>query len=182
MERYHDEEWGFPCVDERSMFELLSLESFQSGLSWRTVLGKREGFRSAFSNFEPDVVAQLGPADVNRLLSDGSIVRNRAKIEATIANAAAIVALRRTGEPLADVIRAHAPARGRPAPADWSELPVSSPEATALARDLKGRGFRFLGPTTVYSFMQACGVVNDHLSWCPTRPAADRARRAAGLQ
>jgi len=181
MERYHDEEWGFPCVDERSMFELLSLESFQSGLSWRTILGKREGFRSAFSNFEPDVVARFDPADVSRLLADKSIVRNRAKIEATVANAGAIVSLRGSGEALAGVVHAHAPVGVTPVPADWPEVPATSPESTALARDLKGRGFRFLGPTTVYSFMQACGVVNDHLAWCSTRAAADRARRAAGL-
>ena len=178
-ERYHDTEWGFPVPDERALFELLSLEAFQAGLSWRTVLAKRDAFRRAFANFDADAVARFDPADVKRLLDDVSIVRNRAKIEATIGNARAILQLRVAGEPLVSTFRPRA-SRRKP-PAAWSDVPSTTPEAVALARELKRRGFRFLGPTTVYALMQACGVVDDHLAACPIRPAAERARRAAGL-
>ena len=180
MERYHDTEWGFPCIEERDTFELLTLESFQSGLSWRTILHKRVGFRTAFARFDPDAVARFDGADVARLLGDVTIVRNRAKIEAAIANAGATAALRAGGGSLPDLLRAHAPRRHRGPPETWSDVPTDTPEAVALARDLKRRGFRFVGPSTVYSLMQACGVVNDHLAGCPTRTAAERARRAAG--
>jgi DNA-3-methyladenine glycosylase I len=180
-ERYHDTEWGFPVPDERALFELLSLEAFQSGLSWRTILGKRDAFRSAFANFDVDAVARFGPADVKRLLEDAGIVRNRAKIEATIGNARAILELRAAGRPLMSILRPDPRAPRRKPPAAWSEVPPTTPEATALARELKAQGFRFLGPTTLYALMQACGVVDDHLARCPTRPAAERARRAAGL-
>ena len=179
-ERYHDEEWGFPVVDERGLFERLSLEAFQSGLSWRTILAKREAFRTAFANFDPDAVARFDSADVERLLGDEKIVRNRAKIEATIANARVTVALRDAGESLDSVIRAHTPARPEP-PASWAEVPATTPETVSLARELKRRGFRFVGPTTLYALMQACGLVDDHLADCPARPAAEHARRAAGL-
>jgi DNA-3-methyladenine glycosylase I len=179
-ERYHDEEWGFPVLDERGLFERLSLEAFQSGLSWRTILAKRDAFRAAFAGFDPAAVASFGPADVERLLGDEGIVRNRAKIEATLANARATVALRAAGEPLDAVIRAHIPARAS-APATWTDVPATIPETAALARELKRRGFRFVGPTTLYALMQACGLVDDHLAGCPARPAAERARRAAGL-
>jgi DNA-3-methyladenine glycosylase I len=178
-ERYHDTEWGFPVPDERALFELLSLEAFQAGLSWRTILAKRDAFRRAFANFDADAVARFDPADVKRLLEDVSIVRNRAKIEATIGNARAILLLRVAGERLASMFRPRA--SRPPPPATWSDVPSTTPEAEALARELKGRGFRFLGPTTVYALMQACGAVDDHLAACPTRPAAERARRAAGL-
>ena len=180
-ERYHDTEWGFPAPDERALFELLSLEAFQAGLSWRTILAKRDAFRRAFANFDADAVALFDAADVTRLLADPGIVRNRAKIEATIGNARAVVQLRETGESLAALLRPDPPSPGRTPPAAWSDLPATTPEAAALARDLKRRGFRFLGPTTLYSLMQACGVVDDHLAACPIRPAAERARRAAGL-
>ncbi len=180
-ERYHDTEWGFPVPDERALFELLSLEAFQAGLSWRTVLAKRDAFRRAFANFDADAVARFDPADVKRLLGDVSIVRNRAKIEATIGNARAILQLRITGEPLVSILRPDPPASRRRPPAAWSEVPATTPEAVALARELKRRGFRFLGPTTLYALMQACGVVDDHLAACPIRPAVERARRAAGL-
>jgi DNA-3-methyladenine glycosylase I len=181
FERYHDEEWGFPLLDERGLFEKLSLEAFQSGMAWRTILAKREAFRAAFARFDPDAVASFGDADVARLLADSGIVRNRAKIEATLANARATVALRATGEPLEALIRAHAPPpRARP-PAAWAEVPATVPESVALARELKRRGFRFVGPTTLYALMQACGLVDDHLADCPARPAVERARRAAGL-
>ncbi len=180
-ERYHDTEWGFPVPDERALFELLSLEAFQAGLSWRTVLAKRDAFRRAFANFDADAVARFDPADVKRLLDDVSIVRNRAKIEATIGNARAILQLRVAGEALVSILRPDPRASRRRPPATWSDVPSTTPEAVALARELKGRGFRFLGPTTVYALMQACGVVDDHLAACPIRPAVERARRAAGL-
>ena len=181
MEDYHDREWGLPVLDERGLFERMSLEAFQSGLSWRTILAKRDAFRAAFAGFDPDRVARFGDADVARLLADTGIVRNRAKIEATLANAEAAVALRATGESLDALIRAHAPASARPAPADWGDVPARTPETASLARELKRRGFRFVGPTTLYALMQACGLVDDHLAACPARPAVERARRAAGL-
>jgi DNA-3-methyladenine glycosylase I len=180
-ERYHDEEWGFPVIDERGLFERLSLEAFQSGLSWRTILARRDAFRAAFADFRPDVLARYGDAEVARLLNDTGIVRNRAKIQATLANARATVALRTGGAPLQALIRSHAPESNRPAPHALSDLPAATPESTALARELKSRGFRFVGPTTLYALMQACGLVNDHLARCPIRPAVERARDAAGL-
>jgi DNA-3-methyladenine glycosylase I len=182
MERYHDEEWGFPVLSEQGLFERMSLEGFQSGLSWRIILRKREGFRAAFAGFDPDAVARFGDDDVARLLADEAIVRNRQKIEATLANARATVALRESGETLDGVIRAHAPAGRRKAPAGWGDVPATTPESTALARELKRRGFRFVGPTTLYALMQACGLVNDHHARCPVRPAVEKARRAAGLR
>ena len=180
-ERYHDTEWGFPVSDERALFELLSLEAFQAGLSWRTILAKRDAFRSAFANFDADAVARFDAADVKRLLNDVSIVRNRAKIEATIGNARATVQLRVAGEPLASLLRPDPQASRRRAPAAWTDVPSTTPEAVSLARELKRRGCRFLGPTTLYALMQASGMVDDHLAACPIRPAAERARRAAGL-
>ena len=180
-ERYHDEEWGLPVLDERGLFEKMSLEAFQSGLSWRTILAKRDAFRTAFARFEPDAVARFGDADVERLLADAAIVRNRAKIEATLANARATVALRAAGEPLDALVRAHTPAAPDRPPAAWTDVPSTTAESAALARELKRRGFRFVGPTTLYALMQACGLVNDHLAGCPARPAVERARRAAGL-
>jgi DNA-3-methyladenine glycosylase I len=173
----------------------MSLEAFQSGLSWRTILAKREAFRAAFAGFDPDAVARFDDADVARLLDDAAIVRNRAKIEATLANARATVALRAAGEPLDALVRARAPAPDEPAPnsrahapapqdpppATWADVPSKTPETVALARELKRRGFRFVGPTTLYALMQACGFVDDHLAGCPTRPAVERARKVAGL-
>ena len=155
--------------------------AFQSGLSWRTILAKRDAFRDAFANFDPDAVAHFGDADVQRLLADEKIVRNRAKIEATLANARAALLLRDAGEPLDAVIRAHTPAPRDLPPATWADVPATTPETVSLARELKRRGFRFVGPTTLYALMQACGLVDDHLADCPARPAAERARRAAGL-
>ena len=181
MERYHDREWGFPVLDERGLFERISLEAFQSGLSWRTVLNKRPAFREVFANFEPDPVAQFGEADVSRLLGDERIIRNRAKVEATIANARATVAMRAAGESLDGLIRAHAPAPVLPPPASWADVPAKTAETVTLARELKRRDFRFVGPTTLYALMQACGLVDDHFAGCPARPAAERARQAAGL-
>ena len=166
-EAYHDDEWGYPVTDERGLFERVSLEAFQSGLSWMTILRKRDAFRAAFAGFEPDAVARFGADDVERLLGDAGIVRNRAKIEATIANARATVDLRDAGTPL--VGRVVAPPRARPAPASFADVPAQVPEAAALAKTLKKAGFRFVGPTTIYAGMQACGLVNDHLATCPVR-------------
>jgi DNA-3-methyladenine glycosylase I len=180
MERYHDEEWGFPVLDERGLFERMSLEAFQSGLSWRTILNKRDAFRAAFAGFDPEAVARFGDADVTRLLTNAEIVRNRAKIEATLANAHATVALR-GAEPLDVLIRAYMPERQARPPATWAHVPAKTLEMVALARELKRREFRFVGPTTLYALMQACGLVNDHLADCPARPAVERAQRAAGL-
>jgi len=168
-------------LDERGLFERLSLEAFQSGLSWRTILAKRDAFRRAFANFEPDAVARFGGADVTRLLRNENIVRNRAKIEATLGNARATLTLRGTDRPLAVLLRAHAPRRQRRPPATWTDVLSMTPETVSLARELKRHGFRFVGPTTLYALMQACGLVDDHLATCPTRPAVERARRAAGL-
>jgi DNA-3-methyladenine glycosylase I len=181
LARYHDQEWGFPVLDERGLFERMSLEAFQSGLSWRTILAKREAFRAAFAGFDPSDVARFGDADVARLLANADIVRNRAKIEATLANASATVALRTTGEPLDVLVRAHAPAPDQAAPNTWADVPATIPETVSLARELKRRGFRFVGPTTLYALMQACGLVDDHIAGCPARPAVERARQAAGL-
>jgi DNA-3-methyladenine glycosylase I len=179
-ERYHDDEWGFPVLDERGLFERLSLEAFQSGLSWRTVLSKRPALRAAFADFEPDTVAAFDDEDIDRLLHDAGILRNRRKIEATIANAGATVAMRAAGEPLDQLIRTHAPPPRR-APRSWEDVPSTTPEAVALVHELKLRDFRFVGPTTLYAAMQACGMVDDHLVGCPWRPAVERARRVAGL-
>jgi DNA-3-methyladenine glycosylase I len=176
---YHDEEWGRPVTDERGLFERLSLEAFQSGLSWVTILRKREGFRRAFGGFDPEAVSQFGPRDVERLLADASIVRNRAKIEAAIANAAATLGLREDGG-LGAFVWSFAPeAAGRSAPGGLAELPAATPDSTALAKELKRRGFRFVGPTTAYALMQACGLVNDHVASCAVREAVEREQRSA---
>lgn len=140
LERYHDEEWGFPVLDERGLFETVALEAFASGLSWRTILAKRDAFRTAFAGFEPDVVSSFGVADVERLLADPGIVRNRAKIEATILNAGATVGLRAAGEPLQALVRTHAPPPPERPPAAWADVPATVPESVALARELKRRG------------------------------------------
>jgi DNA-3-methyladenine glycosylase I len=166
---YHDEEWGRPVRDDRGLYERMVLEGFQSGLSWLTILRKRESFRAAFANFEIDTVAGFGERDVERLLADAGIVRHRGKIEAAIANARAAAAMRDAGESLAELIWAHAPPRPRRAPRTLDEVPAVTPESTALAKELKRRGFRFVGPTTAYATMQACGLVNDHLEGCRVR-------------
>jgi DNA-3-methyladenine glycosylase I len=171
---YHDEEWGRPVRDERGLYERLCLEGFQSGLSWLTILRKREGFRAAFEGFDPDVVAGFGDHDVERLLTDASIVRHRGKIEAAIANARATVALR-DSSPLEELVWAHVPER-HTAPATHADWQPSTPESKALAKALQRAGFRFVGPTTVYAAMQACGVVNDHLATCWVRDTVERLR------
>jgi DNA-3-methyladenine glycosylase I len=163
--------------DERGLYERLCLEGFQSGLSWLTILRKREGFRAAFAGFDPDTVSAFGERDVERLLADASIVRHRGKIEAAIANARATVALRAV-RPLQELFWAFAPERreGPPSAAQWQ---ASTPESAALAKELRRAGFRFVGPTTVYAAMQACGVVNDHLAGCWVRDAVERERMTA---
>jgi DNA-3-methyladenine glycosylase I len=165
-ERYHDEEWGRPVTDDRGLYERMVLEGFQSGLSWLTILRKRENFRAAFGSFEIDAVARFGERDVERLLADAGIVRHRGKIEAAIANARAAQAL---DTPLAELIWSFAPPRRRRAPRTLADLPATTPESTALSKELKRRGFRFVGPTTAYALMQACGLVNDHLAGCWVR-------------
>jgi DNA-3-methyladenine glycosylase I len=165
-ERYHDEEWGKPVRDADALYEKLCLEAFQSGLSWLTILRKREAFRAAFAGFEIAAVAQFGPDDVERLMADAGIVRNRAKIEAAIANARAAAEI----DDLSALIWSFAPDRdARPAPRTMAEVPAVTPESTALAKELKRRGFRFVGPTTAYAMMQACGLVNDHIAGCAAR-------------
>jgi DNA-3-methyladenine glycosylase I len=157
---YHDEEWGRPVHDSRALYEKLSLEAFQSGLSWLTILRKRENFRAAFAGFQIERVAAFGEADVARLMADAGIVRNPAKIDATIANARAAVDL-----DLAEFVWSFAP-EPRPRPRTSAEIPAATPESTALSKALKKRGFRFVGPTTVYAMMQACGLVDDHIDGC----------------
>jgi DNA-3-methyladenine glycosylase I len=168
---YHDDEWGRPVRDDRGLYERLTLEAFQSGLSWLTILRKREAFRRAFADFEIERVADFGAREVKRLLADAGIVRNRAKIEAAIANARAASELREAGESLSELIWTFAPTGRRPAPRTFDDVPSKTAESDALARELKRRGFRFVGPTTAYALMQACGLVNDHLAGCAVRGA-----------
>jgi DNA-3-methyladenine glycosylase I len=167
---YHDEEWGRPITDERGMFECLCLEGFQSGLSWLTILRKRENFRAAFANFEPETVARFGDRDVDRLLADAGIVRHRGKIEAAIANARGTLELRDRGTPLHELVWSYRPENHR-APRGDGDWQATTPESVALSKALKRAGFRFVGPTTVYAAMQECGVVNDHLADCWVRAA-----------
>jgi DNA-3-methyladenine glycosylase I len=175
---YHDEEWGRPVVDDDALFERLCLEGFQSGLSWLTILRKRENFRAAFADFEIDRVARFGARDVRRLMADAGIVRNRRKIEATIQNARAAARLQEQDGSLTALVWSFRAPRRR-APRGWADLPSSTPESTELSRELKRRGFGFVGPTTVYATMEACGLVNDHLSGCAVRGAVERERREA---
>ena len=165
---YHDEEWGRPVTDERGLLERFCLEGFQSGLSWLTILRKRENFRAAFADFDPERVARFGKRDVDRLLRDAGIVRHRGKIEAAIANARGTLALREAGTPLDELVWAHRPKRQR-ALESLSDLPDTTPESVALSKELKRAGFKFVGPTTVYAAMQACGIVNDHIQSCYVR-------------
>ena len=176
---YHDEEWGRPVRDDRLLLERLVLEGFQSGLAWITILRKRENFRAAFAGFDPAAIARFGDEDVERLMADAGIVRNRAKIEATIANARATVALHEAGETLTDLLWSFAPDPDPPPPASLAEMPATTPASKALARELKRRGFRFVGPTTAYALMQATGIVNDHVAGCHVRDAVQAERAAA---
>ena len=161
LRSYYDSEWGMPIRDERGLFERLSLEAFQSGLSWVTILRKRESFRAAFADFDPDTVAAFDDDDVERLMGDAGIVRNRAKVNATIANAGATVALRDEGG-LADFLWSFQPA-DTPEPVRYADVPTSSPESVALAKALRKKGFRFVGPTTMFALMEAVGIVDTHL-------------------
>jgi DNA-3-methyladenine glycosylase I len=161
MREYYDTEWGMPVRDERGLFERLSLEAFQSGLSWATILRKREAFRSAFRDFDPDAVARFDDADRERLLADAGIVRNRLKIDATITNARATVALREQGG-LVDLVWSHRPAE-TPRPVELADVPTTSPESVALSKSLKAVGFAFVGPTTMHALMEATGIVDTHL-------------------
>jgi DNA-3-methyladenine glycosylase I len=167
---YHDTEWGVPVHGDREMFERLTLEAFQSGLSWITILKRRETFRAAFAGFDPHVIAGFGPADRERLMNDPGIIRNNAKIDATIHNAA-IVADMMDREPgaLDEIIWSHAP-KSTDRRATRADIPAVTPESEALAKALKKRGFRFVGPTTAYAHMQAVGVVNDHVDGCHRLP------------
>jgi DNA-3-methyladenine glycosylase I len=176
---YHDEEWGRPVTDERGLLERLCLEGFQSGLSWLTILRKRENFRAAFAGFDPESVARFRGRDVTRLLKDAGIVRHRGKIEAAIANARGTLTLREAGTPLEELVWRHRPQRRRAAPKSFKDLAATTPESAALSKELKRAGFRFVGPTTVYAAMQACGVVNDHLAGCWVRSEVERERREA---
>ncbi|MEU2332975.1 DNA-3-methyladenine glycosylase I [Streptomyces sp. NPDC006654] len=167
---YHDEEWGRPVHGDDALYERLSLEAFQSGLSWITILRRRPGFRAAFAGFQIDKVAAFTDEDRARLLADPGIIRNRLKIDATMANAR-VLAEWAPGE-LDELIWSHAPAPGTyPAPATLSDVQAVTPESTALSKALKKRGLRFIGPTTAYALMQACGLVNDHLETCAARGA-----------
>jgi DNA-3-methyladenine glycosylase I len=178
---YHDDEWGFPVTGDRRLFEKLCLEGFQAGLSWLTILRKRQAFRRAFAAFDFEQVARFGHGDVERLLADASIVRHRGKIESTINNARRCVELVEAEGSLAAYIWRFEPGpESRPVTLTWSVLRemAATPESRALAKDLKRRGWTFVGPTTVYAFMQAMGLVNDHVEGCAARPRceAERAR------
>lgn len=163
---YHDEEWGRELRGDDALFERVSLEAFQSGLSWLTILRKRPAFRAAFDGFSIEKVAQYGDAEVERLLGDAGIVRNRAKILAAIRNAKAALGL---PGGLSELIWSFEPAGTREAPVSAAQVPAVTPESTALAKELKKRGFAFVGPTTAYALMQACGLVNDHVAGCHAR-------------
>src|SRR5688500_14530249 len=178
---YHDSEWGRPSADDRRLFEKLILEGFQSGLSWLTILRKRENFRHAFAGFEPSAVAAFGPDDVTRLLGDAGIVRHRGKIESTINNARRYAELRHEfGSLAAYVWRFEPDPATRPRVLDHAALMqnTTSPESSAMSKDLRRRGWSFVGPTTVYAFMEAMGIVNDHLVGCHRREPVEEERRA----
>jgi len=172
---YHDTEWGRPVLDERGLYERLSLELFQSGLSWALILRKRDGIREAFAGFDPDVVAGFGGRDVKRLLGDARVIRNRQKLEAIVNNAQAAVAMR-DDVPLPELVWSFR-RRNRAAPRSYAEMVSFTDESKELAKELKRRGFAFVGPTTVYSTMQAVGVVNDHLAGCFVRAEVEAVRR-----
>ena len=175
--RYHDEEWGRPVVDDTRLYEKLCLEGFQAGLSWLTILRKRDAFRRAFAGFDAERVARYGARDVARLLRDAGIVRHPGKIEAAIANARAIVGVREHHGSLAALCWSFEPERRRRAPRTFADIPAKTEESKALSKELLRLGFRFVGPTTVYATMQAAGLVNDHLPGCAARGPCEDARR-----
>jgi DNA-3-methyladenine glycosylase I len=174
-ERYHDEEWGRPVRDERGLYEKLCLECLQSGLSWALILRKRDGIRDAFADFSPDAVAAFGRKQIEGLLKDTRVIRNRRKLEAIVQNAQATVAMR-DQKPLAELVWSFLPPR-RPAPRSYADMASLTDESKQLAKELKRQGFAFVGPTTVYSTMQAVGVVNDHLAGCFVRKEVEAAQR-----
>ena len=169
MQQYHDEEWGVPLRDSRALWELLMLEGFQAGLSWSIILRKREAFRKAFKNFDPAKVARFTQADIDRLMQDEGIVRARAKIEATIAGAKIYMEMQRSGEPFADFLWNLA--GNHPHQGTGLSFPVTSPLSETMSKELKKRGFKFVGPVIVYAFLQASGIVNDHATTCFRRKA-----------
>jgi DNA-3-methyladenine glycosylase I len=162
-QRYHDEEWGTPLVGDQAVFEKISLEGFQAGLSWITILRRRPAFRAAFAGFDIDTVAAMTADDVERLVLDAGIIRHRGKIEAVISNARVT---RELGESLSDLLWSFQPAGGRPRPEQLSDIPAITPESTALSVALRKRGYRFVGPTTMYALMQSAGLVDDHVAGC----------------
>ena len=194
LAEYHDTEWGVPSFDDRHLFEVLTLEGAQAGLSWLTVLRKREGYRAAFARFDPEKVARFRPARIDRLLSDPGVVRHRGKIESVVTNARAILAVRRASGSFGHELWRHV--GGRPRRNRWRSgryVPAQSAESVAMSRALRAQGFRFVGPTICYAFMQATGMVDDHLAGCfrsaeltsptssgPTRRGGTRRRSAAG--
>lgn len=173
---YHDHEWGRPVTDDTRLFEKLCLEGFQAGLSWLTILRKREAFRAAFAGFDPVAVAAFGPDDVERLLADAGIVRHRGKIEAAIGNARAALDVIATEGSLAALCWRYEPVAAAP-PRALADVAATTPESVALSKELKRRGFRFVGPTTVHAFFQAMGLVNEHLEGCWARPEVEVERR-----
>ncbi len=175
---YHDEEWGRPVVDDDRLFEKLCLEGFQSGLSWLTILRKRDAFRRGFAGFRIVEVARFGQEDVERLVGDASIVRHRGKIEAAIGNASAALAVQQDLGSVATLVWSFEPRSRRRAPKAMAEVPATTPESIALSKELRRRGFRFVGPTTAYALMQAMGLVNDHLAGCAARSGVEAARRS----
>jgi len=179
---YHDDEWGRPVIDDRRLYEKICLEGFQSGLSWLTILRKREGFRRAFAGFDPEVVARFGPREIDQLLADSGIVRHRGKIEATIANASATLRAQDRHGSLAALVWSFEPRRrGRRAPRRLGDIASTVPESTALSKALRTLGFRFVGPTTAYAAMQSLGLVNDHLVGCHVRSACEAERRSLAI-
>jgi DNA-3-methyladenine glycosylase I len=169
MEAYHDAEWGVPVRDSRALWEMLILEGAQAGLSWRTILHRREGYRAAFAGFDPDEVARFGEADVDRLMRDPGIIRARAKIEAVIGNARAFLAMRERGEDLSEL--AWGLVGGAPLQGDGTHVPASTPLSAEMSKALKARGFKFVGPVIAYAWMQAVGMVDDHALTCFRREA-----------
>lgn len=179
---YHDVEWGRSVVDDVRIYEKICLEGFQSGLSWLTILRKRDAFRRAFAGFVPEVVAQFGPDHIRRLLADAGIVRHRGKIEAAIANAHGTLRARERHGSLAALVWAHEPARrGRATPERLGDIAAATPESAALSKALRSLGFRFVGPTTIYAAMQSLGVVNDHLRGCHARSECEHDRRSVAV-
>jgi DNA-3-methyladenine glycosylase I len=176
---YHDDEWGRPVVDDQLLYEKVCLEGFQAGLSWITILRKRENFRRAFAGFDPGAVARFGERDIERLLGDAGIVRHRGKIEATIANARATLGVQERSGSLAAFVWSFEPTGRRRAVASLSDVPAKTPESIALSKALLAEGFRFVGPTTAYAAMQSLGLVNDHVKGCWVRGACAQDRKAA---